>query len=181
MHYIIVPGWNGSDGDHWQSIWASDWLPAATRIAPASWTHPDRDDWTSAIERSVQDADDEVVLVAHSLGCFAAAEWLTGTTSTRVRGVFLVAPPDQRAETFPADLLATFLAPDPVAIGVPAVLVASEDDPYCSVDAAARMAAEWRTPLITTGLQGHINSDSNLGAWHLGQSLLTAFTAGLGV
>jgi predicted alpha/beta hydrolase family esterase len=179
VQYIIVPGWNGSDAAHWQSVWESGWLAGATRIAPASWTHPDRDDWTAAIERSVKDADDDVLIVAHSLGCFAVAHWLTGTPNARVRGVFLVAPPDQRAETFPADLLATFVDPAPVPIGLPAVLIASTDDPYCSVEAAARMTAEWQIPLITTGRDGHLNSDSDLGDWPDGQNLLTAFRAGL--
>jgi len=180
MHHIIVPGWNGSDARHWQSVWESDWLPNSTRIEPASWSHPDRDDWTAAIDRAVQKADDEVVLIAHSLGCFATAHWLTGTPYTRVRGVFLVAPPDQHAETFPADLLATFIEPNPTPIDLPALLIASEDDPYCTVEAAARMAAEWQISLITTGRQGHLNSDSNLGTWPQGQNLLTAFEAGLG-
>jgi predicted alpha/beta hydrolase family esterase len=185
MQHIIVPGWNGSDARHWQSVWESGWLPEAIRIEPASWTHPDRDDWTAAIERAVQKADDEVVLITHSLGCFAAVHWLSSTPYAEpgraVRGVFLVAPPDQQAETFPADVLATFVEPNPVAIGLPAVLLASEDDPYCTVDAAARMAGEWQVPLITTGKDGHLNSDSNLGPWPLGQNLLTAFKAGLGL
>ena len=180
MHHIIVPGWNGSDAAHWQSVWESDWLQA-TRIEPASWSHPDRDDWTAALDRAVQKADDDVVFIAHSLGCFAVAHWLTRTPdASRVRGVFLVAPPDQRAETFPAETLASFIEPNPVKIGLPAVLVASEDDPYCSVDGATRMAGEWQVPLITIGRQGHINSDSDLGLWPVGQGLLTAFKAGLG-
>jgi predicted alpha/beta hydrolase family esterase len=194
MHHIIVPGWNGSDGAHWQSVWESDWLQA-TRIEPASWTHPDRDDWTAALDRAVQKADDDVVFIAHSLGCFAVAHWLTRTPDAaapianaepgraaihRVRGVFLVAPPDQQADTFPAETLASFIEPKPVKIDLPAVLIASEDDPYCLVDGATRMAGEWQIPLITIGRQGHINSDSDLGPWPLGQNLLTAFEAGLG-
>ena len=79
MQHIIVPGWNGSGASHWQSVWESGWLPDAIRIEPASWDHPDRDDWTAAIERAVQKADDEVVLITHSLGCFAVAHWLTST------------------------------------------------------------------------------------------------------
>lgn len=182
MHYIIVPGWNGSDSEHWQSVWAAGWLPEATRITPASWTHPDRDDWVDAIEQCVRASDsEEVVLIAHSLGCFAVAQWLASDSGAdrAVRGAFLVAPPDQTAETFP-DLLATFLDPDPIAISTPALLVASDNDPYCTPEAAARMAGEWGIPLVTTGEQGHINSESGLGDWLLGQSLLTSFVAGLG-
>ncbi|TDD60749.1 serine hydrolase family protein [Kribbella antibiotica] len=182
MHYIIVPGWNGSDSAHWQSIWEAGWLPGATRIAPASWTHPERDDWVDAIERSVRKCDgDEVVFVAHSLGCYAVAHWLAATASSDpVRGAFLVAPPDQHAETFPGELLSTFLDSEPMAASVPAVLVASDNDPYCSIDAAARIADDWQLPLVATGELGHINSESNLADWPLGQRLLTSFVAGLG-
>jgi predicted alpha/beta hydrolase family esterase len=187
MHFIIVPGLDGSDHNHWQSRWESDWLPHATRIAPASWTHPDLDDWTAAIDQAVKEcASDDVVLITHSLGCLAASHYLT--TSVRpaaefpsVRGVFLVAPPDRLAPTFPTSLLPIFTAIDPAPLGLPAVLVVSEDDPYCTVEAAARLATGWAVPLVTTGRQGHINSDSDLGLWPLGQGLLTSFLAGLSV
>ncbi|GAB3936206.1 alpha/beta hydrolase [Kribbella albertanoniae] len=179
MRYIMVPGWNGSDAGHWQSVWEADWLPGATRIVPASWSHPDRDDWVEAIDRRVRESECDVVLVAHSLGCFAVAQWLASESGGdgRVRGAFLVAPPDQRAESFPAELLSSFM--EPVAVGVPALLVASENDPYCEIDAAGRIAGEWQIPLVSAGAQGHINSDSKLEDWPLGQRLLTSFVAGL--
>ncbi len=176
MHYIIVPGWNGSDADHWQSIWAADWLPQATRIEPASWTHPDRDDWIRAIDQALGASDDEVVFVAHSLGCYAVAHWLAAASDrSRVRGAFLVAPPDQSAEAYPTDRLATFQDPQPSPFRIPALLVTSENDPYCTVDAAARIADGWQIPLVTTGELGHINSESKLGDWPVGQGLLTDF------
>ena len=71
MRFIIVPGLDGSDHNHWQSTWESDWLPATTRITPASWTQPDLDDWTAAISSAIDLADEPVVLVTHSLGCLA--------------------------------------------------------------------------------------------------------------
>ncbi|MGW1343790.1 RBBP9/YdeN family alpha/beta hydrolase [Kribbella sp. NPDC002412] len=220
MRFIIVPGLNGSDHNHWQSVWESTWLPGATRIAPASWTTPDLPDWTKAITDAL--TPEPTVLIAHSLGCHAAAHYLTeetelspvaatnpllpqpdGPTRVRpsahlsspadgsppstvrshqsaVRGVFLVAPPDPTAPTFPADLLPTFTDLTPSPLPVPAVLIASDNDPYCTVDAAARLATAWGVPLIVTGSHGHLNSDSNLGSWPQGQQLLTSFLAGLG-
>ena len=175
MHFIIIPGLDGSDDNHWQSRWESGWLHGATRIAPASWTHPDLDDWTAAIDSAVRrHPDDDVVLITHSLGCLAAAHWLT-TASHTVRGVFLVAPPDQLAPTFPTALIPAFASIDPAPLGLPAVLIASEDDPYCTVEAADRLATAWAVPLITTGRHGHLNSDSDLGEWPVGRQLLTTF------
>jgi hypothetical protein len=54
MQYVIVPGIDNSDELHWQSSWEAEWGPAATRIAVASWTSPDLDDWVGAIERAVR-------------------------------------------------------------------------------------------------------------------------------
>ncbi|MFB6720562.1 RBBP9/YdeN family alpha/beta hydrolase [Kribbella sp. NPDC056345] len=160
-----------------QSVWEADWLPGATRIVPASWSHPDRDDWVDAIDRCVRAGEGDVVLVAHSLGCFAVAQWLESGGDRRVRGAFLVAPPDERAESFPAELLSSFM--EPVVVGVPALLVASENDPYCALEAAGRIAGEWQVPLVSAGAQGHINSASKLEDWPVGQRLLTSFVAGL--
>jgi uncharacterized protein len=184
VRFIIVPGLDGSDHNHWQSTWEADWLPTATRIAPASWTNPDRDDWTTAISDAIALADEPVVLIAHSLGCHAAAHWLTTVGSPTalglVCGAFLVAPPDQQAPTFPADRLRSFTDLRATRLPVPALLVASDNDPYCTVDAATRLANAWEIPLITTGRDGHLNSDTNLGLWPHGQQLLTSFLAGLG-
>ena len=179
MRFIIVPGLDDSDHHHWQSAWESSWLPNATRITPTSWTHPDRDDWIAAISDAVALTDEPVVLVAHSLGCHAVAQWLSTAGSPTVRGAFLVAPPDPLAPTFPVDLLPTFTNLRAAALPVPGLLIVSDNDPYCTIDAATRLATDWDIPLITTGCHGHLNSDSNLGRWPQGQHLLTSFLAGL--
>ncbi|TCC49118.1 alpha/beta hydrolase [Kribbella capetownensis] len=198
MRFIIVPGWNGSDHHHWQSAWQSRWLPNATRIAPRSWSHPELNDWLRALDvaaNSDADGNDDgekgLLLIAHSVGCYAAVHWLTsereaGPSLTRpqgpaVRGLFLVAPPDSLAPTFPSDLLGPFAKPPANPISVPAVIVASSDDPYCSLNAATRLAEDWQVPVVDVGPAGHINSDSTLGLWPIGQSLLTSFMAGLGM
>jgi serine hydrolase len=181
MTFVIVPGLDGSDEHHWQSVWESSWLPSAICIEPSSWTTPDLDDWSKAITTAVDRAGSDVVFIAHSLGCLAVAHWLTSVRTNAVRGAFLVAPPDQLAPTFPKALLPTFNSLPATPLNLPAVLVASDNDPYCTVQAASRLATDWVIPLITTGLQGHINSDSDLGPWLDGQALLTAFLSGLGM
>lgn len=179
MRYVIIPGIDGSDDNHWQSIWQAGWGASASRIRPASWERPDLDDWCRAIDRAVGPNPPAVVLVAHSLGCLAAANWAAGQRPP-IRGMFLVAPPDTAGPKFPAAAARTFTGKLPVPLCVPGLVVSSEDDPYCTKNAAERMASGWKLDRVSAGPVGHISSASRLGQWDLGRALLTAFTAGTG-
>ena len=177
MRYVIIPGIDGSDQDHWQSIWQAEWGTSATRIRPASWERPDLDDWCKAIGNAVGPDPSGVVLVAHSLGCLAAASWVVQRRSA-VRGLFLVAPPDAAGPKFPATAARTFTGKFPLPLNVPGLVVTSDDDPYCTTVAAERLAADWKLDRVSVGRAGHISSASGLGRWDFGSALLTAFTAG---
>jgi predicted alpha/beta hydrolase family esterase len=178
MHYVTIPGIDGSDDEHWQSLWEADWGQQASRVSVSSWTWPELDDWCDAIDRAVTAAGaPRTVLVAHSLGCLAAARW-TARRRAGIAGVFLVAPPDRAGASFPA-AAATFAAVAERPVDAAGLIVSSDDDPYCSGDAAGRLAATWSLPRVSAGPVGHINSASGLGRWDTGHALLTAFTAGL--
>jgi len=179
MRYVIVPGIDGSDQDHWQSIWQADWGASASRIRPASWDRPDLDDWCRAIAHAVGPNPSAVVLVAHSLGCLAAANWAARSRSA-IRGMFLVAPPDTAGPNFPAAAAPTFTAEYSMPLNAPGLVVSSDDDPYCTVNAAEHLASGWHLAHVSVGRVGHISSASRLGRWDLGRALLTAFTAGTG-
>jgi predicted alpha/beta hydrolase family esterase len=194
-YLINVPGINGSDAVHWQSRWEERSLqpgspddPFATatfgRIAPSSWDEPDLADWLAAIDRVVDAAGPGFYFVAHSLGCHAVAEWLThasersGSRSGGCAGAFLVAPPDTTAATFPEEA-ASFRPAVRTELGVPALLLSSADDPYCSPSRAAAMAADWAAEHHDVGSHGHLNSASGLGDWLDGERLLGGFAATL--
>lgn len=72
---IIIPGWRDSGPGHWQSLWAEQ-IPGAVRVQQDDWLTPARDAWVSSIGRTILAQDQPVVLVAHSLGCIAAAHLL---------------------------------------------------------------------------------------------------------
>ncbi|MGW4955741.1 RBBP9/YdeN family alpha/beta hydrolase [Nonomuraea sp. NPDC004186] len=138
---------------------------------PSSWDEPDLDDWCHAIDRAVDERPSaDVVLVAHSLGCLAAARWVA-RRQPDIRGVFLVAPPDNTGPNFPAEA-PTFTAVDATPLHVPGLVVSSDDDPYCSPEVASRLAAGWRLHHVSAGSAGHINSASGLGRWDSGRELL---------
>lgn len=147
------------------------------RIAPASWDEPQFDDWSEALDRAV--GDEQLVLVAHSLGCLLSVKW-TRANPGRVAGLFLVAVPDPDAPGFPAKL-SSFNDDLRSPPGSPALLIASDDDPYCSAERSSVFGHAWGAALIMVGPRGHINSSSGLGSWTEGRNLLTAFTAGASI
>jgi predicted alpha/beta hydrolase family esterase len=180
VRYVIIPGINGSGQEHWQTLWQHAWGPAASRIGPSSWDNPDLDDWCLALDQAARGhRPSAVMLVAHSLGCLAAARWL-GRHQPGIRGAFLVAPPDPAGPNFPVAAAPSFAGPGTRPLRVPGLVVSSDDDPYCTPEAAQRLAAGWAVGQVSVGRAGHLNVASGLGAWEPGQALLSAFSAGLG-
>jgi predicted alpha/beta hydrolase family esterase len=175
MRFLIVPGINGSDEVHWQSVWEAEWGASASRFAPSSWDEPDLDDWCQALDRA---ASQDVVLIAHSLGCLAATEWVRRAPRPGVRGLFLVAPPDYTRPDFPAEA-ATFTTLTPAPVGAPGLVIYGDDDPYSTPEASIRLATGWGLAHVSAGATGHINSASGLGGWDFGRALLIAFAAGI--
>lgn len=175
-HSVLVPGIGGSGPAHWQSRWEAV-LMDAHRIAPNSWDEPDLDDWIAAIDRTVDHAVPAPVLVAHSLGCLASAHWALRAedAATRAVGAFLVAPPDPEGPLFP-ERAPSFTVPAE-RLPIPALVLASSDDPYCSVDRAAEIAETWGAHLIELGPRGHVNAESGIGEWPEGLQLLEDFVA----
>ncbi|MBT1622744.1 alpha/beta hydrolase [Curtobacterium flaccumfaciens pv. oortii] len=187
--WVIVPGiWN-SDAEHWQSVWQRERGDDAVRIAPASWGEPDPGDWRDAISRAVASCAEPPVLVAHSLGVLAVADWLAADAAAAaavasaegptVAGAFLVAPPDPAAPGFPA-AASGFPAPRPIPAGtaaarVPTRMVVSDDDPYCTADRALAFAETMGAAALRVGPLGHVNVASGVGAWPAGRELLGAF------
>lgn len=180
--YVVVPGIDGSDAEHWQSRWEREWGGNAARIAPGSWSAPDLADWVAAVGtayegvRGQQAGGAEVVLVAHSLGCWAAAYWLEQARPPGVRAL-LVAPPDPRGAAFPREAAPTFVELTARALPCRGLVVASGDDPYCAPGVSAALAAGWGAELHLAGEHGHLNSASGLGDWPEGRQLLRGLHA----
>lgn len=178
--YVIVPGIGGSDDEHWQTLWQRQWGAAAARIRPQSWSQPDLGDWVDAIDRAVKEVEaraDDVVLVAHSLGCWAASAWLGEAGIRPPRGTLLVAPPDPAGERFPGEAAPTFVDVLPHPLPCPSVVVASANDPYCRLEVARDLATSWGSRFEPVGSLGHLNSGSGLGDWPQGRGLLTRLTS----
>ena len=136
---LLLPGWQNSDADHWQSRWEQ--AHGYQRVQQHNWQQPLRGDWTVQLNEAVLAAPTAVVLVAHSLGCILTAWWARH-------------------------------APPAVVGKVQAVVVGSQNDPYCRLARAQQLAADWGAQWVDAGAAGHINSASQLGDWPQGHALL---------
>lgn len=169
---LILPGLGGTSLGHWQLRWAERMANAAI-VEQADWAEPDLDDWVSTIEQAALLATRPVVLVAHSLSVIAVAHAGVRLANTNVRGAFLVAPPD--IELSPEAPEETFdfrpIPRDPLPF--PSLLVASSNDPLCSIDRAVEFATCWGSDFHQAGDVGHINPASGHGPWPEGLLMFT--------
>ncbi|MBQ0130693.1 MAG: serine hydrolase family protein [Comamonas sp.] len=168
---LILPGWQNSGPDHWQSRWEQRY--GYTRVQQHDWQRPLRGDWSIQLQEAVLDSDREVVLVAHSLGCILTAWWAAHSplAQTKVRAALLVAPGDVEQ----GDVRQMLPGWSPVMLQrlpFPSVLVGSDNDPYCTQARAQQMAQAWGANYVNLGPVGHINTDSGLGDWNEGHALL---------
>ena len=94
-------------------------------------------------------------------------------------GAFLVAPPEAERLIAIPEVDRALLAYPASPLVCPSVLVASEDDPYASMDATRALAAQWGAKLIEAGAAGHINAASGHGPWPEGLMAFAGFLSKL--
>lgn len=169
---LTIPGLGSSGRGHWQTLW-EEMIPGCDRIELGLWDDPHRNTWVNKINLAIARADRPVVLAAHSLGCLAVAWWaeFEQPRDGKVAGALLVAPPD--VEVRPIDRRLTRFAPFPQnELPFPSIVVASRNDPYMGIAQAQDLARAWGSDFEDAGEVGHINAESDLGAWTFGQLLL---------
>jgi len=168
---LILPGWQGSGAEHWQSRWQA--LYGDQRVEQHDWMRPLRGDWISRLEDVLLAQPAPVLLAAHSLGCALVAAWAAHSNNTHlVRGALLVAPGDvEQVEELRATLYSW--APMPAqTLPFPSLLLGSQDDPFCRLERAQLFARQWGAEFMDYGARGHLNAQSGLGDWPEGRALL---------
>ena len=167
---LLLPGWQNSDPEHWQSRWEA--LHGDQRVQQHDWMRPLRGDWQVQLEEAVLAAGKPVLLAAHSLGCMLVAAWAAHSRNThKVCGALLVAPGDLERE----DLRQLIPGWAPIVrkrLPFPAHLIAANNDPYCDSARSRQMALDWGARFTDVGARGHINSESGLGDWPEGRRWL---------
>lgn len=173
IRYLIVPGWQGSADDHWQSHWQHS-LPNSARVEQADWLAPQREDWVAELQRSIAGDPRPTILIAHSLGCITVAHWAAQAPVEllrRVRAALLVAPADVERTNCPAAL--QNFAPIPQqSLPFPSQLVGSDNDSAASAARAIELARDWGSDAAILSGAGHINVKSGHQRWEQGFAYL---------
>lgn len=169
---LILPGLGNSGPGHWQVRWAEKMSTAAI-VEQADWYEPDPEDWIDTIIKAVELAERPVVLVAHATACIALVQAAPRLPQGKVRGAFLVAPPDIEGHPNSLEEADAFgdVPRDPLPF--PSLLVASSTDPYCQLEEAVDFAAAWGSDFHQAGEAGHINVESGHGPWPEGLLMFT--------
>jgi len=159
---LLLPGW--------QSLWERQF--GYQRVEQSDWQWPRRGDWMARLDEVLQADDKPAVLVAHSLGCQLVASWAEHSQYTgRVIAALLVAPPDNEREDMPPQLH-NWRPIRRTKLPFPSLAVISSNDPFCAPERATQMAADWGASVVIAGPHGHLNTESKLGDWPVGQALL---------
>jgi hypothetical protein len=172
MGILIVPGLNGSGPGHWQTLWEDKY--SYERVLQRDWENPDVVEWVKTLNKSIMTHEEPVAIVAHSLGCFAVAQWVQSYPEniSSVQCALLVAPPDiQSFPEFP-EAARCFVPSRTVVLPFPSILVGSENDPYRTAASALSLACVWGSCFVNAGAVGHVNLASGHGPWPEGETLL---------
>ena len=139
VRYLIVPGWQGSSAEHWQSHWQQV-LPACARVEQDDWLLPERQAWVAQAPAALLD---------------------------RVCGALLVAPADVERSDCPEPL--RNFAPMPNSnLPFASVLIGSSNDHAATAQRALEFAQAWGSEAVIVPNAGHINVQSGHHRWEQG-------------
>ena len=174
---LMVPGYTNSGPDHWQTRWETK-MKTARRVHQSDWHKPVVEDWTGSLIASVDETDGPIVLISHSLGGQVAVQAISQMSSAqrdKIKGAFIVAPPDVENPAIRPKHLMTFGPYPRDPLPFPSLVVASTNDRFCQQEIAADMANAWGSAFVDARESGHINSDSGHGPWPDGLMVFANF------
>lgn len=172
-NYFTVPGLGNSGPEHWQTYFEKSG-DNFHRINQQEWDAPNCNDWISTIDSAISVYDlTTVVLIGHSLGCIAIAQWAMQYCK-KIKATLLVAPTDLEAPQY--TLPTKGFDPIPkTKIDFKTIVVASENDPWVSLVRAKYFADNWGSEFINIGKAGHVNVASGYCEWKQGLEILKIF------
>lgn len=173
---LIVPGLGGSGEHHWQTLWQLS-LPRAERVEQPDWDKPEFATWHARLTDEII-RHPGAILVGHSLGCALIAHVATSRPDLSIGGALLVAPADVESEQHTPASIRQFAPLPRHQFSVPAIVVASSDDPFMDIRRAREFALFWGAEFVSVGQCGHINVKSGFGPWPQGLDILSTLLDG---
>lgn len=171
---LILPGWQDSGPEHWQSLWLKKY-PNAIKVEQKDWMYPKKNEWVLTLNKYIaRGGGSEIILVGHSLACATIAHWsneYAAQCPIKIKGALLVSPSDVEAKNLPKEIQG--FSPMPLQhLPFKTIVVASDNDPYVTIARATYFAQCWNAELINIGHAGHINTDAGFGEWQEGERIL---------
>ena len=120
---------------------------------------PEREAWVSTLVAAVRGIEAPPIVLAHSIGSIAT---VFAMAAALVSAAVLVAPADAEREGAP-EALRSFTPIPREPLRAPALVIVSDNDPYCSVERAREFAQAWRADFEIVPGGGHINTDAGFG------------------
>lgn len=177
---LVIPGHMGAGPDHWQSRLISK-LSSAQLVDQDDWVHGSLPKAINAVVEAVAAAEKPVVFVAHSVGCIlvARAVQTLGENIHKVKGGYLVVPPNEAALRSLVGIDPSFADVPRDPLPFPSLLVATSNDPYSTLEDSASLALAWGSLLVEAGEAGHIDHTSGHGPWPEGMMRFAGFLSKL--
>lgn len=167
---LTLPGYGGSGEKHWQSFWEKE-FNNIQKVEQDDWDNPQLALWVERLNSYIE-KEDKVILVAHSLACSLISHWALKHNTDSIIGALLVSPADVDSSEHTPEVVRNF-SPMPLnELSFKSIVVASDNDPYVSLERAQFFANAWGCDFINFGSYGHINADSGLSSWEFGKSLV---------
>ena len=162
---LILPGFEPDSADVWYRRWASR-ISSARVLEPFD-SSDLRDRRLGQLVKELRKSDKPVVLVGHGLGNISILD-TAGLGADAPVAAFMVSVPDTQDPARVSSLTsgAQFQGPLPTtALGFPAVVVASQQDPYGNFEQIKSLSANWGAQFVDAGNAGAINEASGHGPW----------------
>lgn len=172
--FLIVPGYTNSGPEHWQSYIERKYSNVS-RVVQDDWNNPDNKRWVERLDAFIKQTTGNVILIGHSCGAVAVAQWASLYSHERVKAAVLVAPADVDSETALNEIRQQ--RPLPARrIAFPTLLICSDNDEHLSMEKAHALAAAWGSEITIIPKAGHIHTASGYGEWIAGEQLIENFT-----
>lgn len=172
--YLIVPGYTNSGPLHWQTFMENKYRNVM-RVQQDDWNNPSCLGWVNKLDHYIKKVDGNLVLLGHSCGAVAIAQWASSHACNRVKALILVAPADVDSPSAIVPIRQQRPLPSKK-FNTRSLLIYSDNDEHLSETRACSLASLWGCQTHLIHGAGHIHTAAGYGEWIEGERLFENFT-----